>query len=55
MFRFLKRDPKRQMQREYEALMQRARDLQRNGDIQGYAALVAEAEALAAKIDAADS
>ncbi len=52
MFGWFQRDPLPRMQREYEALLQRARDLQRGGDIKGYAHLTAEAEELATRIDA---
>ena len=40
------------MQSEYERLLKKARDLQRNGDIQGFAAVTAKADELARKIDA---
>ncbi len=44
MFDFLKSDPRKKLQKEYERKQQQARDLQRSGDIQGFAALTAEAD-----------
>ena len=37
---------------EYRKLLEEARDLQRKGDIQGFAAMTARTEALAQRIDA---
>ena len=42
----------KKLQKEYAKLMTQARDLQRNGDIQGFAAKTAEAEELGKQIDA---
>ena len=47
---FLKRDPLKKLQKNYERLMREARDIQRNGDIQAYAAKVDEAEKIAEQI-----
>lgn len=44
MFEFLKGDPRKKLQKEYERKQKEARDLQRSGDIQGFAALTAEAD-----------
>jgi len=53
MFGWLrKKDPKTELQRRYEALMREARDLQRGGDIVGYSAKVADADAVRQKLDA---
>ncbi len=53
MFGWLrKKDPKTELQRRYEALMREARDLQRGGDIVGYSAKVADADAVRHKLDA---
>ena len=52
MFGWFQRDPLPRLQAEYEALLLRARDLQRGGDIKGFAYLTAEAEELAQRIDA---
>ena len=52
MFGFLKRDPVKKLEAEYHKLLEQARDLQRQGDIAGFAEKTAEAEALASQIDA---
>ncbi|MHC4377063.1 MAG: DUF6435 family protein [Planctomycetota bacterium] len=52
MFGFLKRDPVKKLEAEYHKLLEEARDLQRQGDIQGFAEKTAEAEALSSRIDA---
>lgn len=44
MFGLFKRDPKKQLQAEYQKLLERAMHLQRNGDIRGYSEVTAEAE-----------
>lgn len=46
MFNLFKRDPNAQLKRKYAKLMEEATALQRQGNIKGYAAKVAEAEAL---------
>lgn len=51
MFGWFQRDPLPRLQTEYEAMLTRARDLQRTGDIKGYAYFTAEAEELAQRID----
>lgn len=43
------------LRRRYATLLEEARDLQRNGDIEGFAAKTAEAEAVGAQIDAAEA
>ncbi len=50
MFGLFKKDPTRKLKKEYNAKMERARDLQRAGKIQEYAAAVSEAEALYCQI-----
>ena len=52
---FAKPDPLKQLTREYEATMARAAARQRNGDLHGYADLVAEAEAIEEKITALEA
>jgi len=57
MFGFGKKKEKKDkemeaLQKEYKALMEQARDIQRKGDIQGFAAKSDEAEQVAKKIDA---
>ena len=52
MFGFLKRDPISKLEAEYRKLLEEARDLQRNGDIKGFAAKTAQAEDVAGRLDA---
>ncbi len=52
MFGFLKRDPIKKLEAEYGRLLEEARDLQRNGDIKGFAAKTAQAEDVAGQIEA---
>lgn len=54
MFGLFKRDPRKKLQQEYDALQQRARDVQRGGDVVAAAKLYEQAEAVLAKIDALD-
>ena len=51
MFGFLKKAPEKKLQKEHEALLEKAFHAQRNGDIRLYSTLTAEAEALRAKIE----
>ena len=51
MFSLFKKDPKKELQKEYEKLMKDAVDAQRNGDIDRYSTLSAKAEEIAQKID----
>ena len=46
MFGFKKRDPAARLRRDYEALMAEAVDLQRRGDIKGFAEKTREAAEL---------
>ena len=52
MFGLFKRDPARKLEAEYRRLLEEARDLQRNGDIKGFAAKTAEAEAIGERLEA---
>ena len=52
MFGFLKPDPVKKLEAEYRRLLEQARDLQRNGDIKGFAAKTALAEDVASRVDA---
>lgn len=53
MFGWLRRnDPRRALERQYRQAMQDARDIQRRGDIVGYAARIAEAEQIRARLEA---
>ena len=50
MFGLFKRDPKKKLEKEYRALLLKARDVQRSGDIVAYSAVVAESEVVLSKI-----
>ncbi len=50
MFGLFKKDPVKKLEKEYEKLLEEAMKLQRGGDIKGYAAKMAEAEAVQQKI-----
>jgi N-acetylglucosamine kinase-like BadF-type ATPase len=52
MLSFLKPDPKKRLQKEYEKLTTQAFQAQRNGDIRGYSLLTEEAEKVKAKLEA---
>ena len=51
MFGWLKKDPRAKLQKAYEAKLTEAMIRQRNGDIRGYSALTAEAEAIKSQMD----
>ena len=55
MFRFFRRDPAKKLDAEYRRLLEQARNLQRNGDIQGFAAMTARAEEVARRLEALSS
>ena len=52
MFGLFKKDPKKKLEKEYQALLVKARDVQRSGDIVAYSAIVAESEEVLRKIEA---
>lgn len=52
MFNLFKKDPVKELEKKYARLMEEAMQLQRKGDIKGYAAKIAEAEAVQKEIDA---
>lgn len=54
MFGLFKSDPKKKLQKQYAKLMEEAMQLQRGGDIKGYAKKVAEAEEVSKKLDELD-
>ncbi|MCR9145183.1 MAG: DUF6435 family protein [bacterium] len=56
MFGFLDKDQrnKKKLQKQYERKQQEARDLQRSGDIKGFAALTAEADQIYRQIEDLD-
>ncbi len=51
MFGLFKKDPAKKLEKEYQKLMEEAMQLQRGGDIKGYAKKVAEAEEVQKKIE----
>ena len=51
LFRLFRSSPHRKLIRERDALLRRARELQRNGDVKGCAVVTAQAEQLAAEIE----
>ncbi|MBD5772490.1 DUF6435 family protein [Marinomonas colpomeniae] len=53
MFNFLKSDPIKKLDKEYGVLLEQAMQAQRRGDIEGYAKLTEQAEAVKAKLDEA--
>lgn len=52
MFNFFKKDPAKKLEKAYERLLEEAMQLQRGGDIQGYAKKMAEAEAVQKELEA---
>lgn len=52
MFGFLKSDPIKKLDKEYGALLEKAMQAQRSGDIEGYAKLTEQAEAVRETIEA---
>lgn len=51
MFGLFKKDPIRQLEKEYRKLMEEAMHIQRSGDLRAYAAKIAEAEKIQKKIE----
>lgn len=51
MFGLFKKDPVKKLEQEYEALLKKGMDLQRGGDIKGYAEVIAKSEEVARKIE----
>lgn len=52
MFGLFKKDPTKKLQKEYEALLEKARDIQRTGDLRHYARIMEESEEVWKKIEA---
>ena len=52
MFGLFKKDPIKELQKQYQQLMEEAMRLQRGGDIKAYALKVAEAEEVLKKMEA---
>jgi len=51
MFGLFKKDPIKKLEKEYEQLMTKARDVQRSGDLRAYAEMIEESENILKKID----
>lgn len=51
MFGLFKKDPLKKLHEDYARRLESARDLQRKGDIKGFAAMSAEAEEILRQID----
>ena len=51
MFGFFKKDPLKKLQKEYEAKLEEAMHMQRNGKIREYSSLTSEAEDIRLKIE----
>jgi hypothetical protein len=51
MLKWFRSDPTKKLRRQYEQKLLEARDLQRKGDIQGFAQKSAEAEAIMQQIE----
>lgn len=51
MFSFLKKDPASKLKKEYAALLERALEAQRRGDIRSYSELSSEADEVANKLE----
>lgn len=51
MFGLFKKSPVKKLQQEHKALLTKAFEAQRNGDIRNYSLLTAQAEALREKIE----
>ena len=51
MFGLFKKDPVKKLEKEYSALMEKARDVQRSGDLKAYARIIAESEEILKKIE----
>ena len=52
MFGWLKKDPTKSLQKEYQDLLKKGMELQRGGDIKGFAEIMAKAETVMKKIEA---
>ncbi|MEM9819536.1 MAG: DUF6435 family protein [Bacteroidota bacterium] len=51
MFGLFKKDPIKKLEKEYYAMMEKARDVQRSGDLRHYARIMEESEGLMKKIE----
>ncbi|MGA1582023.1 MAG: DUF6435 family protein [Saprospiraceae bacterium] len=55
MFGLFKKNEVKKLEKQYEALMEKARDVQRSGDLRKYAVLIEESEEILKKIEEAKS
>ena len=55
MFGWFKKDPLKKLQDEYARRLEQARDLQRKGDIQGFATLSAQADGLLQQLESLEA
>lgn len=51
MFGFLKKDPKKQLEKLIRVKLEQARNIQRSGDIKGFARMMGEIEELQKKLE----
>ncbi len=51
MFGLFKKNPLKKLKQDYAQCLEQARDLQRNGDIKGFAAMTDKAEGILQQID----
>ena len=52
MFNFFKKDPKKKLEKIIAEKLEKARDVQRSGDLKAYARLMGEIDELQKKLDA---
>ena len=52
MFRLFKKDPLKKLEKEINLKLEKARDIQRSGDIKAYALLMGEIDDMQQKLDA---
>lgn len=52
MFGLFKKDPVKKLEKEYYEALEKARDIQRSGDIKAYSAMMAKSEEIWARIEA---
>ena len=55
MFRWLRRSPEKKLEADYRQILEEARDLQRQGDIQGFALKMRSADEVAKEIAALEA
>ncbi|MCR9285936.1 DUF6435 family protein [bacterium] len=51
MFGLFKKDPTKKLEKEYKALLEKGRDIQRSGDLRHYAQIMEESEEIWKKIE----